>query len=267
MLALTQAKPHHGPGSAPREGARVLVVESDPDLRRLWQTILARDGHQVTGAAHPAALAGKLPRLRGSGFCLIIIEGALLVSAAEALAWGALLRPGGEMLITGPCSFSWPGNAPVRGQLWRKPFAVEDLRHLARALAAADTLPVALIADDCAATRALWSLTARSVGFDAVELDDGVDVLEVAEATAPRVILLDVHMPRQDGLATLRQLRKAGVGSHVIMISGGSPVYLHTAGQLGADHILIKPVAIDQLRTILAALRGSQSEPQRTDSP
>jgi CheY-like chemotaxis protein len=71
------------------------------------------------------------------------------------------------------------------------------------------TLPVVLLAEDDADVRMLAELVLRREGFDVIAVADGVAAIAAAERAepAPAVAVLDVSMPRMDGLETARRLR------------------------------------------------------------
>jgi CheY-like chemotaxis protein len=137
------------------------------------------------------------------------------------------------------------------------------LRRLARTAARGgrDQAPVAIICDDCPHTRELLSLVAQDVGYETVATSLGSEVLELVEVCQAKVVLLDILMPEQDGLVTLRQIRAARLPVQVITLSGGPELYLHVAEQLGADHIMTKPVALQTLRGLLREIAGLPGVP------
>ena len=78
-----------------------------------------------------------------------------------------------------------------------------------------------LIADDHAIVReGLRSFISLEPDMEVVgEAADGIAVVDKARTLEPDVILLDMVMPRQDGLATLRQLKAEGSPAHVIVLT------------------------------------------------
>jgi CheY-like chemotaxis protein len=73
---------------------------------------------------------------------------------------------------------------------------------------------------------------------------NGIEALQrVRDGCIPAVVLLDLQMPRMDGLKTLRRLRKLRPELKVIMCSGvADPDKVQRAAALGAQAYLIKPV-------------------------
>ena len=64
-----------------------------------------------------------------------------------------------------------------------------------------------LVVDDSDDVRTLVCMKLRLAGYDVVEARDGREAVEVAKATRPALILMDVRMPVMDGLAATRLLR------------------------------------------------------------
>lgn len=126
-----------------------------------------------------------------------------------------------------------------------------------------------LVVDDEADVRVFLTVTLELAGFDVIEAGDGVEALELARANAPDLVLLDVMLPRLDGMQALRRLRSDPRTSHL-------PVLLTTARtqredvlqglDAGADDCLTKPIDADVLvARVRAALR--RSDQQRSLSP
>jgi diguanylate cyclase (GGDEF)-like protein len=126
-----------------------------------------------------------------------------------------------------------------------------------------------LVADDDADIRAFLEITLSLAGFDVLEAVDGVEALDLARRSTPDLILLDVMMPRMDGLAALQKLREDARTSHI-------PVVLLTARaqredtlgglEAGADDYVTKPFDGDVLiARIHSALR--RADQQRSLNP
>jgi two-component system, OmpR family, response regulator MprA len=104
-------------------------------------------------------------------------------------------------------------------------------------------------------------------GFTVVTADDGVSGLAAAAATTerPDAVLLDVMLPRMDGLEVCRRLRAAGDDVPVLMLTARDEVADRVAGlDAGADDYLPKPFALEELlarlRALLRRTRATGSE-------
>lgn len=115
--------------------------------------------------------------------------------------------------------------------------------------------PRALIVDDSAAVRRMWTYWLTDLGFTVVEAFDGADAVKKASERCPDVVLLDLAMPVMDGLEALRRLRaqKPTARVPVIMLSAQEEG-ADRARALGADGFLLKPVLPDSLLTQLRAV-------------
>ena len=67
-----------------------------------------------------------------------------------------------------------------------------------------------LVVDDEADAREFVRSVVENLGFDTLEAIDGTQGLEVARASKPDLIVLDVQMPKRDGYAVFSELRKDG---------------------------------------------------------
>ncbi len=84
---------------------------------------------------------------------------------------------------------------------------------------------------------------------------DGVEGQELAEMTPYDLIILDIMLPRRDGLEVCRELRKQRINIPILMLTARDAVEDRVKGlDSGADDYLVKPFAINELRARLRAL-------------
>lgn len=90
------------------------------------------------------------------------------------------------------------------------------------------------------------------------ECCDGEDVLEAARASRPDVVLMDIVLPRVDGLEATRRLLLDDPGTRVVMLTGHLTVdHVRDAQALGADGFLLKDGdPADVLRAIRTVADG-----------
>jgi DNA-binding response OmpR family regulator len=113
---------------------------------------------------------------------------------------------------------------------------------------------VLIIEDDYHMSQALKkSLIEEGYAIDAVY--DGVEGEAYAEGTAYDAIILDVMLPRKDGIAVCRTLRQHRVTAPILMLTARDTVEDRVQGlDSGADDYLIKPFALHELLARLRAL-------------
>jgi two-component system response regulator MprA len=112
-----------------------------------------------------------------------------------------------------------------------------------------------LIAEDDRAVRESLGRALRLEGYQVVAVTDGLEAVDSFEAVAPDAVILDVMMPRMDGLAACAQLRADGCDLPILMLTARHEVKDRVAGlDAGADDYLIKPFALDELLARLRAL-------------
>ncbi|GAA1120070.1 response regulator transcription factor [Citricoccus alkalitolerans] len=100
------------------------------------------------------------------------------------------------------------------------------------------------------------------------EADDGAAALEVIARVAPDVVLLDLRMPRYDGLWTLRQLRDRGIEIPVLVLTTfDDDTLVLDALHSGARGYLLKDVTVAQLTHAVQTLAdgGTLIAPSITD--
>jgi DNA-binding NarL/FixJ family response regulator len=117
-----------------------------------------------------------------------------------------------------------------------------------------------LIADDQALVRAGFRLVLESQpDFEVVgEAGDGEDAVAAVRRLSPDVVLMDVRMPRMDGLEATRRILQNGASEcRIVMLTTFDlDEYVYSALRAGACGFLLKDVRPDQL---IAAVRAVQS--------
>ncbi|MBK7522181.1 MAG: response regulator transcription factor [Gammaproteobacteria bacterium] len=92
-------------------------------------------------------------------------------------------------------------------------------------------------------------------GYAVDLVGDGSAALQYAKRLAYDVVVLDLMLPKIDGLAVLRELRRSGESAGIIILSARDQVQDRVQGlQLGADDYLVKPFSFDELQARIAAL-------------
>jgi CheY-like chemotaxis protein len=130
-------------------------------------------------------------------------------------------------------------------------------------------VPVALVADDDPAMRALYATVLRPQGFEVAEAADGLEALDQAQRLAPAILLLDVHMPRLDGLGVLEALRRRLSGRSVpviVVTAHDDPALEARCIELGAEDYLTKPIQpsslVARMRAVLRRVGAQNAWPR-----
>jgi two-component system response regulator MprA len=113
-----------------------------------------------------------------------------------------------------------------------------------------------LVVDDEPAVRESLRRALALEGYDVALAADGAEALEtIEEQSQPDAILLDVLMPRVDGLEVARRLRSKGVRTPILMLTARDEVRDRVAGlDAGADDYVVKPFALEELLARVRAL-------------
>jgi CheY-like chemotaxis protein len=125
-----------------------------------------------------------------------------------------------------------------------------------------------LIVDDEPNVRLVFRTTLESVGYTLAEAADGEEALAQVRDWRPDLVLLDLHMPGLDGMATLRRLRDAGHDTAVVIVTAhGSIPDAVEAMKLGAIDFLAKPLVPDTLRKLVAEVVERNASPSPSAAP
>jgi two-component system response regulator MprA len=113
-----------------------------------------------------------------------------------------------------------------------------------------------LVVDDERAVRDSLRRALELEGYDVELAADGEEALErLAQNGEPDAVVLDILMPRMDGLEVCRRLRREGHSLPVLMLTARDEVENRVAGlDAGADDYVTKPFALEELLARLRAL-------------
>jgi chemosensory pili system protein ChpA (sensor histidine kinase/response regulator) len=135
-------------------------------------------------------------------------------------------------------------------------------RHAARATppVLSTLAPRVLVVDDSISIRRTLEQTLTRAGFEVELARDGIEALDRMLVSAPRVVVLDIEMPRLDGYELLTILRDTPQFADVrvvMLTSRAAEKHREHALQLGARAYLVKPCPQD---TLIATVRGLLEE-------
>lgn len=117
--------------------------------------------------------------------------------------------------------------------------------------------------EDEESIRDLMIYTLNGAGFDAKGFSDGKGFFEALQQERPRLILLDIMLPGEDGISILKRLRskEETAGIPVMMATAKGTEYDKVMGlDLGADDYLVKPFGMmEMISRIRAVLRRTEA--------
>jgi CheY-like chemotaxis protein len=118
------------------------------------------------------------------------------------------------------------------------------------------TRPTVLICDDEANLRELIRVSLPP-GYDVVEASDGEEALELARSLRPELVILDMMLPRLNGLNVLTELQAdPELAETRVLVVTAQPDSEEEAWANGADGVVLKPFGPDELAKLAASLIG-----------
>ncbi|PKL76882.1 MAG: DNA-binding response regulator [Candidatus Melainabacteria bacterium HGW-Melainabacteria-1] len=121
-----------------------------------------------------------------------------------------------------------------------------------------------LVVDDEASIRQIVEARLNMAGFEVVTAADGEEALEVYRAHRPDLIVLDIMMPRVDGLQVCREIRKQDSVPIIMLTAKGEIPDRINALEMGADDYVTKPFSPRELEArIKAVLRRTLIAPSK----
>jgi diguanylate cyclase (GGDEF)-like protein len=120
-----------------------------------------------------------------------------------------------------------------------------------------------LVVDDDPDILQVVKINLELEGYDVETAEDGREAVDKAMAEPPQLILLDIMMPRMDGLTALRRIRSHGATGNtsvILLTARGLPEDRVRGLELGADDYITKPFDIGELvARVKAVLRRTQA--------
>ena len=128
----------------------------------------------------------------------------------------------------------------------------------------AKPLPLVLVVDDHASQQQLFKLLAERVGITAHVVGNGEEALESVETYQFDAILMDVMMPKMDGLSFIQRIRDEEDKTMILMLTARDAIENRVEGlENGADDYLVKPFAPAELvARVHAMLRRVEAKPE-----
>lgn len=118
-----------------------------------------------------------------------------------------------------------------------------------------------LLAEDEMALRDFVSRNLRARGFEVLEASNGLEAMALWERENPHLLILDIMMPRMDGLEVCRRVREHSAVPIIVLTALDAESDKVAALDLGADDYLTKPFGVEELLArVRAVLRRTQWE-------
>ena len=132
--------------------------------------------------------------------------------------------------------------------------------------------PRILLVDDEQSVQTLLSYPLRKEGYEVVQAFDGREALTRFGESSFDLVVLDVMMPRLDGLEVCRRLRARSAVPIIMLTAKAEEIDKVLGLELGADDYITKPFSLREFRSrVKAALRraqmAQQAEPSADDEP
>ena len=118
-----------------------------------------------------------------------------------------------------------------------------------------------LVVDDEPAVRRALERALRLDRYDVELAGDGEEALDALAKSPPDAVILDIGMPKLDGLEVCRRMRQAGDRTPILMLTARDAIDDRVEGlDVGADDYLVKPFALRELQARLRALLRRSGE-------
>jgi len=122
--------------------------------------------------------------------------------------------------------------------------------------------PTVLIVEDDPATRRLYKFLLNNGGYVVIEADDGLVALELLAQHHCDLVITDLNMPRMDGIALIKAIRRDYPALYVILVTAfGTPDVEKQALRIGANDYLTKPFEFDELAHRVQTFFQHQTRP------
>jgi two-component system, OmpR family, response regulator len=124
-----------------------------------------------------------------------------------------------------------------------------------------------LIVDDDPHIRQLLSFALAKAGHATLEAEDGEEALAAVAAKAPDLVVLDINMPKMDGLEVCRRLRAEGELPILFLSSRDDEIDRVLGIELGADDYVVKPFSPREVvARVTAILRRTAPRPAKVEA-
>lgn len=127
---------------------------------------------------------------------------------------------------------------------------------------------LAVVCDDFEPVAHMISEILEEEGFETLLAGDGAQALALLQERSVDLLVTDLHMPGQEGIQTINQIRKMKMATKIVVVSGARPEILAAARLLGASALFAKPISTVEFRRFIREFDcspGSCGEVQTVD--
>jgi|SRR5262244_1217454 len=125
-------------------------------------------------------------------------------------------------------------------------------------------IPTVLVVDDNEDTRTMLQTLLTHKGYRVIEAADGEQAIAITSQENPGLVLLDLGLPRMNGLSVIRRLRnELRLLDVPVVVITGYDKHFSTAVAAGCDDYLLKPIDFARLDEILEYYVPTRTSPPR----
>jgi DNA-binding response OmpR family regulator len=128
-----------------------------------------------------------------------------------------------------------------------------------------DSSPTILLVDDEDAVRTVLAFPLERDGYEVVQAADGEEALEKFDAQPVDLVVLDIMLPRLDGLEVCKRLRAKSTVPIIMLTARDDELDKVIGLELGADDYITKPFSIREFRSRVRALLRRSRAPHSAD--
>jgi CheY-like chemotaxis protein len=253
-VASPEIEPPREPSTL-RGNETILVVEDQEQVRKMAVQILRDYGYRVIEVMNPGEALLQCERYAGPIHLMltdVVMPG---ITGPELAARVKPIRPAMQCLFMS----GYSEHAMVRhrklelsGAYLQKPFSGESLAIAVReVLGAHRPGGTILVVDDEPGVRNLIRQILTGVGYEVLMAENGREAVRIIEGIAIDLMITDLAMAEQEGIETIRALRRNHPQLRIIAMSGVFSSMLRAAGFFGAQASLKKPIERDELLRVV----------------
>jgi CheY-like chemotaxis protein len=112
-----------------------------------------------------------------------------------------------------------------------------------------------LVVDDDPAQRREIVTCLGDLGIKTLQAEDGIAAVEMVKALRPAVVIMDIRMPRMDGIEVVKSIGSAGDAKIILVTGDPASLFRANTSELGVFAVIEKPIPLRSLsRFVLKAL-------------